>query len=733
MLGGHSGVALEAALADRAALEVALQSERSKADALRKRYLDDLSALEERLDAEGRARAALAEGAQLAERELDAIKARAQQHREAAANASELNRVLEQQAREAQRKAEDSTTEVTDLRGKLRECQHELSLLQRQRQADVAARQEQQALKQAHEEQLAEARHAVTRQSRLVDELKRSEAELASAAQNYRTQLQQALGEKAELESKTRSLSAAVEESHARVEEMERLAQDKSRDFQGALDASAGRERQGEVLRMELTAAVEHTRGRLEAESKARAALEEALRYRDARPAELSHATGRLSYDWQPSPLSPRPASLLNPADTTRPLGAGVQSSPAHAPSAAPTPSGMLPTSQVPSQVPAQVPSQDEAPQGLGGSHGSLAVSDRLLGHGSLLEAPCTHMVSSLTGLDGSHGEGDAEAAKPTGGGIGASSPPDPKLDASAALVLGEPGLGGLSGAGTISEVLHAEINAPPKESAFASQLQAVRESYPVVAPSALPTDAAPSLQPATGPAGSHSETDPPPHAPDAEDVADADPHSSSATASRQHMRLDSPLEARKKELSLELRKLKARIQPLANDMGGVYLPMAPRPLPQEAPHVVNDLGVTSPAVHAPRYGGPGCETPATLGGVHAGMPPAARVPLPRPSAASVNAPLARNLDYTSAAVKASSGSTPQSGGVPGSRPAGGSNGGSLNGKSIGLAQPTGGPFGRRPRGAAADGSKQAALSSLEESQRLLEEKLGALRKKLGE
>lgn len=101
---------LEAALADRAALEGTVTE-----------LQGEVEVMVQRLEAEARARSVLQESAALADRELVELRERVSQQRQACVELSDVQRTLELQLREAQHTAEDKASEVSDLSSALQE------------------------------------------------------------------------------------------------------------------------------------------------------------------------------------------------------------------------------------------------------------------------------------------------------------------------------------------------------------------------------------------------------------------------------------------------------------------------------------------------------------------------------------------------------------------------------------------------------------------------------------
>ena len=147
-----------------------------------------------------------------------------------------------------------------------------------------------------------------------------------------------------------------------------------------------------------------------------------------------------------------------------------------------------------------------------------------------------------------------------------------------------------------------------------------------------------------------------------------------------------SPLEARKRELSDELKKLKARMLPMGQTAMG---PPPPRLVPPTARGPPAAAGAPRPSAGAAAE--PACSPVVRAATV--GTPATQATAAPSGDAdADAAAPSARGVAPT-----------PRS-----------------------PAQPTHGPFASR-----ATRARDGALSELEESQRLLEEKLAALKRKL--
>ena len=321
---------LEGALADRAALEATVHELRS-----------EVEVLAQRLEAEARARAALSDGASLAERELAEQRERQAHQREAMANAADAQRELELAAREAQRASDQSASDAAEARSALREAQSEVELLQRRHAAESEARQGLQAAEQLRSEELGQAQRAAESARRLVDEMRASERELASGVESYRAQLQTVLAERVEMEREMRALASVAEQAKARAQESDRALSeartaaqrtaDELRELRALHDAAVARERMGEAQRSELSEAAERLRVRLEAECRARALLEDSLRLRQAtRSAAGPPPHHAPHHSALPPPVAPSPvAPSLVPARA-----------PAARASAAPPPAG---------------------------------------------------------------------------------------------------------------------------------------------------------------------------------------------------------------------------------------------------------------------------------------------------------------------------------------------------------------------------------------------------------
>ena len=656
---------LDAALADRAALEATTQELRGEAEVLA-----------QRLEAEGRARSSLSEQLSVGEREIEELRTRLLQQRQASADASEAYRALELAHREAARRAEDALADAASTGEVLRETREELELLQRRHDAETEARQGQVATEQLRAEELSEARRAADTQARLVSELQQAEAGHMATAQNYRTQLQYALTANAELQNQMRALTTAADESSARASEAERgreaasataaRAAEEVRELKVALEASVARERRGEQQRVDLQSSNDHLRLRVEEAARARAALDDALRLRAATRAALP----------PPAALPAPPAEIA--ADRTSimaekpavddPALASVASSSAHATpattslnAAAPPPPRLLPA----------------AP---------LSASARFLENPSLLSDPA--LVDHAGVLTGHEEVADRMADPPPPSTASflvdtyASAPP--ASSAGEYRHIGEPDAGADDGS---LAGYRDDMRLTARQSAFETQLRAVRDAVPAEARPAAPATAPASDAPLGSMQAAHLGYDPLPGA------------SSTPAFGGSAAVANSPLESRKRELSDELRRLKARLQPL-NSMG----PPPPRPPTAQPPR-----GSMAPPMPPTAAGVNGCDPASSpAGGSSRG---AAFMATPATQAGG-DTPRGRPGD---AGDGDSAATTPSATPIA---PAFQSvaRGGGIGGVSIGSAS-----------------SRNSQLGELEMSQKLLEEKLAALKRKMGE
>ena len=649
---------LDAALGERAALEATVQELRGESEVLA-----------QRLEAEARARASLTEQLAATTREIDELRARLVQQRQASAESADAYRAVELAHREAARRAEDAHAEAAETADVLREARAELELLQRRHQSEVDARHGQQAAEQLRMEELSEARRATEVQSRLVAELQQAESTLASTVHGYRTQLQNAVGSNAELHAQFRSLTQAADEAAAKAAEAERAresavasaarAADEVRELRTALDASATRERRGEGQRADLQESNGHLRTRLEEETRARTALDDALRLRAATRA-------------------------------AQPLGGGLQARPADdTPRVQPMTLG-----ETPFKPPSSLSAADggNLATGTGGrvamkmgqpAAEALPASARLLASDSLLrDTSIIDEAKVLTGYE----EPPSDVAT---GGISTRS----NADAPAARAMldggGEDGaLTAEDGAVSLERYKH-EMRLHPRASPFEPQLRAVRE--------ALAAEGRPAP-----PAASHMSAF---HVPAAEELFPSErlPGASTPMACGGGGGLsDSPLESRKRELSEELKRLKARLQPMGQAMG----PPPPRP-PARAPTCAAAAGdgVSMPPPRAPVNS---CDPACSPAGAGA-------------RAAALGTPATH-----AGAAADSAAPTPKSPVQPEHGPFGRSGG--ISGFSSGAL-----PSSSAAAAAGGGGFRHAALGELEESQKMLEEKLAALKRKMEE
>jgi hypothetical protein len=487
---------LEGALADRAAFEASGAELKS-----------EVEVMAQRLEAEGRARAALQESFALVERELAEARERTAQHRQQSLDLQDTQRSLETQLRDALRATADKTSEATELSTALRDANSELELVQRRHAAEAEARQGLQAAEQLRVEELNEAHRAAQLQARMVAELQQAEVELSASLQSTRAQLQQALAERAEVEREHRRLASITDRAAGRVAEVERAkaealaagqrATEEARELRAALEALSARERVGEAQRTELASTNEMLRSRLDAEVRARASLEDALR-----AVRGAAATSRSSFAPQPQPPQPpRPSPAPPPSTMSYEL--------------APSPATFLP----PPPAYRGAPTASAAARALAGElqtmHRSSAVGGKSAnggvgggwtgyGHGTIYGAAGYGATS--------HDEGDTFSDSGFNGGSTGS-----RYDRGVAAVEAAAAEAAESEGAAMLSRIKEEMKLNPRTSSFDPQLRAVREAL------AAETSAAP---PRPVPA-------------------------------------DSPLETRKQQLSEELKKLKARLQPM--------------------------------------------------------------------------------------------------------------------------------------------------------------------------
>ena len=627
---------LDGAMSDRAVLE-ATTSE----------LQGELDVMVQRLNAEGRARGALQESFALLERELAEVRERANQQRQQALDLGDAHRTLETQLRDALRASEDKSSEAAELSAALRDATSELQLLQRRHAAEAEARQGLQEADRLRGEELAEARRAAQMQQRVASELQQAEAELSASLQTARSQLQRALGERAELDREMRRATSAADQSTSRADEAERTraevqqalqrANEEGRELRSALEGLASRERLGEAQRAELAAANEHLRARLENEVRARTALEDALRMRGA------------ARSGQPPPPVVPPPAVPPPVPKERESPGSYA-----APPSAPSPATFV--------LPSAGGGGGSGGYGSGGGHanGGYGGGGYGAGYGAGYGLGSTGCESlSLAGGLGGSGSANGGAY---GGANGAHGGSGRGLEGEAATA---------DGAVTLAR-LQEEMRLQPRPSAFEPQLRAVREALADAhraessrSAAAVPTASVP--PPAVG-------------------LADE-----SAPPTSRAPPVSSPLETRKQELSDELRRLKARLNPMGPPPPRA--PTQPRAAVADGPadqadgaSLVNQCSAAcSPVIG--RGGGTSACTPATTLGPTGSMSAAlsaAEVESLRPSA---------RVDATS--------------GLPGER----------------RAEPPDPPL--------SPGHRNATLSGLEESQRQLEDKLAALKRKL--
>ena len=393
--------------------------------------------------------------------------------------------------------------------------------MQRRHAAEVEARQGQQAAE------------AVRRRSSLRPDVPRScravcgrAAALGGGAErngeSYRAQLQQALSEKAELHSQIRGLETDVTRAKQRAEESERgrdaavqsagQAEEQVRELRAALEAAAARERLGEAQRSELAAGQEHMRSRLDAECRARAALDDALRLRGAAHTEQTAL-----------PLPPAAAGLQHEASTYSPRESResrvrAHTSPPPAQASPPQASCLLPSTSVEPRLGGfsgganggdgggsgggagyRAPSvsggecrMSSAGYTPGSSAGAMPASHSMLRERSLLEEPSGHVLIGTTGADEPveapsllpSSAPDAEGADSVREGMGMGTASFPQFASGLGMSsVGEGGGGGGDGGGgeggdaSLLDRLREEMRMHPKASAFEPQLQAVRQA----------------------------------------------------------------------------------------------------------------------------------------------------------------------------------------------------------------------------------------------------------------
>ena len=619
---------LESALADRQALELIVQELRGESEVLA-----------QRLEAEGRARAALGEQLSMAAREAQELRERQAQQQQAGAEAAEAYRTLEFSHREAVRRAEESAAEASEAKRALKEARGEYELLQKRHAAELDARQGQQAADQLRSEELAEARRGVEVQSKLVAELQKSEAGLASSAQSYRNQLQQVINEKTELQREAGVLSKAVEEGNRKVVEAERAreaavagmqrAVNECNELKGALDASAARERLGEAQREELHGVSERLRGRLEAEAKARAALDDALRLR-----------GQVA-----SRPSLPPASL-----------------PLEPPTREPPPSAAPPTVATAARAVSPIKSD------------VALARERLSASGSLLHEGTTRILEEPDLVDRAGVLTGYECAVSAGDG---TQPPTPLMPHNPRDSLAADVEEARSALARVKEEM--KLTNPTAPSPFEPQLRAVREAL-------AGTDLMPGQT----------------------DYAARDERMENTLEKQAAAVAASPLEARKKELSEELKRLKARLQPMG--------PPPPKPPPSA---MDSRLAASAASVAAEplvdtkeRLAAAGCDPACSpIGRLNLPMStPATQAAMPTGGSSMAQTPRSPALQ-------------PESGIFARPKPTAPS---AMDSKLAAAARKLGstGSSGQTL-------ARSSGLGDLESSQKLLEDKLAALKKKL--
>ena len=488
---------LEGALADRAAFEASGAELKS-----------EVEVMAQRLEAEGRARAALQESFALVERELAEARERTAQHRQQSLDLQDTQRSLETQLRDALRATADKTSEATELSTALRDANSELELVQRRHAAEAEARQGLQAAEQLRVEELNEAHRAAQLQARMVAELQQAEVELSASLQSTRAQLQQALAERAEVEREHRRLASMTDRAAGRVAEVERAkaealaavqrVTEEARELRAALETLSARERVGEAQRAELASTNEMLRSRLDAEVRARASLEDALR------AVRGAAASRSSFAPQPQP--PQPPQPPRPSPAPPPSTMSYE--------LAPSPATFLP----PPPAYRGAPTASAAARALAGELQTMHRSSAVVGKsaiGGVGGGWTGYGHGTIYGATGygatSHDEGGTFADSGFNGGSCRYDRGVAAVEAAAAEAAES------EGAAMLSRIKE-EMKLNPRTSSFDPQLRAVREAL------AAETSAAPPPRPVPA---------------------------------------DSPLETRKQQLSDELKKLKARLQPM--------------------------------------------------------------------------------------------------------------------------------------------------------------------------